>query len=412
MRIYIILALISFFLMSCSSEELKEEFVEAPVLKPNEYNLIVDSLREIRGVVDRNETISDILNPHNIPLQKIYRIADASKNVFDFTKINFGKNYTLYSTIDSIETVKYFVYEIDPINYVVCDLSDSINIYKESREVTTRIREVSGIIDNSLYMTLKEQNASDLLALKLADVYAWQIDFYGIQAGDYFKVIFEENFVDTTFIGVGKINTALFNHKDKDFYAFRFEQNGKDEYFDEDGNGLRKAFLKAPLKFSRISSGYTNRRFHPILKYYRPHRGIDYAAPTGTPIQSVGDGTVTDVRWTKQGGRFVKVKHNSTYSSGYMHLSKYAKGIKPGVRVSQGDIIGYVGSSGLATGPHLDFRFWKNGQLVNYLRQEFPSSYPIKESDLDSFKFYKDSLKTRLDNIQIEFPASEVASQN
>ncbi len=399
-------------LIACKSDDPNLGSVEIPKPKINEYGLQVDSLTEVKGVVDRNETISDILNPHNVPLQKIYQIADASKDIYDFTKINFGKSYTLYSKIDSVESLKYFVYEIDPINYVVCDLTDSINIYKESREVATQIREVSGVIRNSLYMTLKEQRVSDLLALKLADVYAWQIDFYGIQEGDFFKVIFEENLVDTQFIGVGKINTALFNHRGKDFYAFRFKQNGKDEYFDEEGNGLRKAFLKAPLKFSRISSGYTNRRFHPILKYYRPHRGIDYAAPTGTPIQSVGDGTVTDVRWTKQGGRFVKIKHNSTYSSGYMHLSKYAKGIKPGVRVSQGDVIGYVGSSGLSTGPHLDFRFWKNGQLVNYLRQEFPSSYPVSEDSKAQFISFRDSIKLHLDAIEIERVVTEVAAAN
>ena len=312
----------------CSEDEADNsevESVDSTIVYPNEYGFYSDSLQESKATVERNQTLSDILNPHNVPLQEIYKIADLSKSIFDLTKIKSGQDYTLYHLNDTIATIKYFVYEIDPINFVVCDLTDSIRIYKERRDVSTRIREVSGVIKNSLWQTLKESEVSELLAIKLADVFAWQIDFYGIQKDDYFKVVFEEKFIGDKSIGVGKINSALFNHKKREYYAFRFVQDDQDEYFDEEGNGLRKAFLKAPLKFSRISSGYTNSRFHPVLKYYRPHKGIDYAAPTGTPVQSIGDGTVTDVRWTKQGGRFVKIKHNSTYSSGYMHLSKYAK---------------------------------------------------------------------------------------
>jgi murein DD-endopeptidase MepM/ murein hydrolase activator NlpD len=374
---------------------------------PNEYGFYTDSLKEYKATVKRNETLSDLLNPHNVPLQEIYKIAKISKPLFNLTNIKFDQDYTLYFLNDSASTLRYFVYEIDVINFIVCDLTDSIRIYKERREVSTKIREVSGTIRYSLWQTLKESQVSELLAIKLSDVFAWQIDFYGIQKDDYFKVTFEEKFIGDRSIGVGKINSALFNHKHKDYYAFRFMQDDQDEFFDEEGNSLRKAFLKAPLKFSRISSGYTNNRYHPVLKYYRPHKGIDYAAPTGTPVQSIGDGTVTDVRWTTQGGRFVKIKHNSTYSSGYMHLSRYAAGLKPGKRVRQGEVIAYVGSSGLATGPHLDFRFWKNNQLVNYLRQEFPSSHPVKENDRIIFNALKDSMTIVLNQIQ---PADSVIS--
>lgn len=376
----------------------------------NEYRLQVDSLVEFKSVVEKNETLSDILLAHNMDFEQIINIVKAARPVFDFRKIQSDKNYTIYYQSDSIAAVKYFVYEIDPINYVVCDLTDSIEVFKASRDIVTKIRSVSGVIDNSLYMTLSENGISDLLSSKLADVYAWQIDFYAIQKGDFFKVIFEENYVNDNFIGIGKVNAAVFTHRDKPFYAFRYNMNGKDEFFDEIGNSLRKAFLKAPLRFSRISSGYTNKRFHPILKYYRPHRGIDYAAPHGTPVQAVGDGLITDVRWTKQGGRFVKIKHNSVYSSGYMHLSSYAKGITPGKRVQQGQIIGRVGSSGLATGPHLDFRFWKNGELVNYLKQEFPSSHPINKNLIEDFFGYRDSLKSGLDSIKVHFPFDQTSS--
>lgn len=412
----VILIYLIMIIPKCSddTDDIDDEVVavEVEVPKPNEFGLFTDSLTAYKSKVKKNETLSDILNPHNIPLQQIYKIANESKEVFDLTKIKYGQDYTLFSSIDSVESVHYFVYEVDPVNYIVCDLTDSIEIYEDKKEVTTKVREVSGVIKSSLYETLQQENVSDLLALKLSDVFAWQIDFYGIQKDDYFKVVFEESFVAGEFIGIGNVNSALFNHRNKDYYAFRFVQMGQDEYFDEEGNSLRKAFLKAPLKFSRISSGYTNRRFHPVLKYYRPHRGIDYAAPTGTPVQSVGDGVVTDKRWTKQGGRFVKIKHNGTYSSGYMHLSRYAKGISPGKTVRQGDVIGYVGSSGLATGPHLDFRFWKNNQLVNYLRQEFPSSHPIDSSDSTAFFVYKDSIKTVLDNIQLPDSSSQIASAN
>ncbi|MBU1096526.1 MAG: peptidoglycan DD-metalloendopeptidase family protein [Bacteroidetes bacterium] len=379
---------------------------DSVVVNINEFGFVSDSLKEYREKVQKNQTLSDLLIPHNVSFQTIHDIAAASQSVFDLKKINVGNTYTIFSDIDSVESVKYFVYEIDPINYIICDLRDSIYIHLESREVVTKIREISGIIEYSLYSTLSGINASDLLALKMADAFAWQIDFYGIQKGDFFKIIFEENYVQDKLVGIGKINAALFNHRSKDYYAFRFEQEGQDEYFDEHGNSLRKAFLKAPLKFSRISSRYTNKRFHPVLKYYRPHRGIDYAAPAGTHIQSVGDGLITDVRWTNQGGRFVKIKHNSTYSSGYMHLQAYAKGIKVGKRIRQGDVIGYVGSSGLATGPHLDFRFWKNNELVNYLSQEFPSSRPIDKKDQLAFTAFKDSIKIKIDAINVNPPSA------
>ena len=387
-------------------------FYDSSAVLPNEYGFFTDSLSELKATVERNETLSDILNPYNIPLQTIYEIVKLSKPVFDLTKIKSAQDYTIYHLNDTNSTAVFFVYEIDPINYIVCNLNDSIRINPGRREVSSRIREVSGVIKTSLWHTLKESEVSELLAIKLADVFAWQIDFYGIQQGDYFKAVFEERFIGEKSIGVGKINSALFNHKNRDYYAFRFMQEDQDEYFDEQGNGLRKAFLKAPLKFSRISSGFTNRRFHPVLKYYRAHKGIDYAAPTGTPVQSIGDGTVTDVRWTTQGGRFVKIKHNSTYSSGYMHLSKYAKGLTPGKRVRQGEVIGYVGMSGLATGPHLDFRFWKNNSLVNYLRQEFPSSHPVNEKDRLSFLAYKDSIKVIVDSISLTDSLVQITAAN
>jgi len=209
----------------------------------------------------------------------------------------------------------------------------------------------------------------------LYEIFQWEIDFYALQKNDYFKVIFDEELISKKSVGIPKIYAAMFHHKGKDYYGFYFEQSGDGDYFDEEGNSVKKQFLKVPLKFTRISSGFSRRRLHPILKRYRPHLGIDFAAPTGTPVHSVGDGVVIIVGYQKRGaGRFVKIRHGRKYKSGYLHLSRFARGIRKGVRVKQGQIIGYVGSTGLATGPHLDFRFWENGVNINYLAKKFRPS--------------------------------------
>ncbi len=229
----------------------------------------------------------------------------------------------------------------------------------------------------------------DNLAFRLSEIFGWQIDFYAIQDGDYFSVVFEEEYVNGEFSSTGKILSAYFSHNKKDFYGFAFNVEDGTEYYDLDGNSLRRAFLKAPLKFSRISSKFTQSRFHPVLKIYRPHTGIDYAAGIGTPVQAVGDGVILSAEYNRGAGNYVRIKHNGTYASGYMHLSRYGTGIRKGARVRQGDVIGYVGSTGLSTGPHLDFRFWINNQPANYLTLEFPSSNPIDKkykADFDKLK--------------------------
>jgi murein DD-endopeptidase MepM/ murein hydrolase activator NlpD len=395
-----------FFVNGCSddSSESENEITKVDTIEvlPNEFGLNVDSLSEFRGRVKKNETLTDILLPHGVSYKDIYNLSLASKGKFNLRKINYGKDYVIYTQEDSIPKVDYFVYLSDPVNYTVFDLRDSMNIYSAAKDVVVRENQVAGVIEFSLYETLSEANTDIQLALKLSEVFAWQIDFFALQKGDLFKVVFEEEYVDDKFFRIGKIKAAYFNHKNSDYYGFYFRQDDKDDYFDEENNSLYKDFLKAPLKFSRISSRYSRSRYHPILKRYRPHLGIDYAAPTGTPIQSVGDGVVVTKKYQKGGaGRYLKIKHNGTYTSGYMHLSRYAKGINVGSKVRQGDIIGYVGSSGLSTGPHLDFRFWKNGSPVNYLNIEFPSSHPVKEENVADFILVKDRYKPILDSMQI-----------
>ena len=393
--IVLLLSIPLFF--SCSSETESDE-VEPP--KPNIYGFFTDSLKVFEGVVKKNETLTDILLPHNISYKTISEIAKISKEKFNVRKINSGKKYRIYSKIDSLETVKYFVYESSPINFAIIDFTDSvITIRTGAKEIELREREATGVITNSLYMTLKNQNVSDLLALKMAEVYAWQIDFYRVQDGDNFKVIFEEKFIEGEFVGVGEIKSAYFQHRKNDFYAFYYEQKGNGEYFDEEGNSLRKAFLKSPLKFGRMTSSYSKRRFHPVLHRFKSHLGTDYAAPTGTPIHATGDGVVIEAKYKRSNGNYVKIRHNGTFMTQYLHMSKIAKGIRSGVVVKQDQVIGYVGMTGLATGPHVCYRFWKNGEQVNHRREKVKSSNPISKKNLPQYKFYMDSVKSILDSL-------------
>ncbi|MCF6357955.1 MAG: M23 family metallopeptidase [Draconibacterium sp.] len=239
-----------------------------------------------------------------------------------------------------------------------------------------------------------------MLALELSDIFAWTIDFFAIQKGDRFRVIYDERFVDSTSIGIGEIYAVEFDHYGEPNYAFIFDQNNRLDYFDEKGKSLRKAFLKAPLKFSRISSRFSNSRMHPVLRIRRPHHGIDYAAPKGTPVMSIGDGTVIARAYQRRGGgNYLKIKHNSVYTTTYMHLNGFAKGVTTGSRVKQGQVIGYVGSTGLATGPHLDFRVHKNGSPVDPLKVKAPPVEPVKEENLARYNIVKDSLMNELQKI-------------
>jgi murein DD-endopeptidase MepM/ murein hydrolase activator NlpD len=370
------------------------------VKKTDAFGLSTDSFYVKTGKIKANETISAIFSREGVPEATTYILQKSFKDIFDFRKVISGKNYRTYNSRDSLNSLKYFVYEKNPVNFVVIDLNDTINVYEGSREVTRKRREVSGIIRYSLYTALERNEADPELFVKLSEIFAWQIDFYHIQKGDNFKVIYDEESVGSKVIGIGKIVGAYFNHYGEDFYAIDFNIDGRDEYFDENGKSLRKAFLKAPLRYSRISSHFSRRRFHPILKRYKAHLGTDYAAPRGTPIRSVGDGVVIAASYTSGNGRYVKIRHNSVYTTQYLHMSKFAKGIRSGTPVKQGQIIGYVGSTGLATGPHLCYRFWKNGVQVDPLKQKLPPSKPIDEKYRDEFSKLSSRIKTELDKIQ------------
>jgi len=375
-----------------------------------EFGIDLEGMHVEKGKIQPNQFLADILLPYNVSYQTITALAEKSKDVFDIRKLNAGKNFTLVCSNDSALKATFFIYEQSAIDYVVYDLRDTIDIYTGNRPIELEERSAHGTINSSLYQTLMDQNLSPALAMELSDIYAWSIDFYRIQKGDFFKVIYTVKKVNDEIVGVDEVKAALFNHDGHPFYAFEFSQGSQDDYFDDEGNSLRKAFLQAPLKFSRMTSGYTKRRFHPVQKRWKAHLGTDYAAPRGTPIMSVGDGVITEARFKQFNGNYVKVKHNGTYTTQYLHMSKIASGIKPGVRVKQGQTIGYVGSTGLATGPHVCFRFWKNGVQVDHRREKIPPSEPIKPAYKEAYYAFLLKTKARLDSIGLASESLELTS--
>lgn len=400
-----ILAMNSFY--SCQSKKEQKEkgiqidtvaFIKEPELK---YGFHVDSFQIETGVIKNNQYLSQILNAKGVGMGTIDTIARKSKSVFDVRKIKSGQNFTIFSTPDSTNKAKYFVYENSAVEYTVFELFDTLGIYRGKKDIQTQLRTTQGVVESSLWNAMVGTGQDPMLALELSDIFAWTIDFFAIQKGDRFRVIYDEQFVDSASIGIGEIYAVQFDHYGEENYAFIFDQDDRMDYFDEKGNSLRKAFLKAPLQFSRISSRYSNSRMHPVLRIRRPHRGVDYAAAKGTPVMSIGDGTVVARAYQKRGGgNYLKIKHNSVYTTTYMHLSGFGKGVTTGSRVKQGQVIGYVGSTGLATGPHLDFRISKNGSLVDPLKVKAPPVEPIKEDNILRYNIVKDSLLIELQKIK------------
>ena len=380
--------------------ETVEEELPIPTLA---YGIPVDSFLIETGKVKSNQYLSQILNAKGVSMGDIDRIAKNSKTLFDVRRIQSGKNYSFFLTPDSMQQPKYFIYEDSPVEYFVYELFDSLKVYRGEKDIETRQRIAEGTIESSLWNTMVDNGLDPMLALELNDIYQWTIDFFAVQKGDRFRVVFDERYVDSTYVGIGDIYAAEFDSYNEPVYAFRFAQNDSVGYYDENGQNLQKQFLKAPLKFSRISSRFSNGRMHPVLRIVRAHHGVDYAAPKGTPVMSIGDGIVTAKAYQANGGgNYVKIKHNSVYSTTYMHLSGYPKGIAPGVRVRQGQVVGYVGSTGLATGPHLDFRVYKNGTAVDPLKIKSPPADPVKPENMLRYVAWKDSLLNELNRISLD----------
>lgn len=391
--------------VSCSNNNPENDvFFEESLLTEEEeiklYGLDPDEFEIHEGTIKPNQFLADILLKYGVSYNTIAELETSAKEVHDVRRLKAGDDYAIFQARDSMSTPMYFIVETTAKDYVIYTLSDSIYAYRGEKPVTYNIREAAGEINSSLYQTIADNGLSPELAMKLNDIYAWTVDFYRIQKGDYFKVVFEEVFVDGERVGTGKIIASEFNHRDQSFFAYRFEGGERPDYFDENGESLRKAFLKAPLNFSRISSRYSLKRYHPVQKRWKAHLGTDYAAPTGTPIMATGDGSVIASAYGKYNGNYVKIKHNGTYTTQYLHMSK--RKAKKGQYVKQGDIIGYVGSTGLATGPHVCYRFWKNGKQVDPYRQDLPASDPLDEKYFTEYNALKDSLSVKLNTLSIE----------
>ncbi len=351
------------------------------------YGINVTGLNIVEGTVSKNQTLGSILAPFNVPYQIIDELARRSKAVFDVRGISINQKFTILTPEDSTKA-QFFIYEPNPAEFVVFNL-DSLNIYKAEKPAEIRSREVGGIIETSLYVDMVKQDVSPDMIDQFADLYGWSVDFQRLQKGDKFKVVYEEKIIGGNVISVSDIKLAYFEHMGVPYHAIPFDKNGEVNFFDQDGNSLKKAFLRDPLKYTRISSRYNLKRFHPVQKRFKAHLGTDYAAPSGTEIRSVGEGTVLEAKYTSANGNYVKVKHNGTYTTQYLHMSKIGKGIKAGSRIRQGQVIGYVGSTGLATGPHLCFRFWKNGKQEDWLQEKIPPSEPILATNRMAFESKK-----------------------
>lgn len=366
-----------------------------------QYNICIDSLDVTEYRLKNGDNPAAIFARLGFSPAMADSMTRAAAAVLDPTKLRAGMQYFTFTSLDSLAEIRYLAFAKSLTDFAVIDLSgDSVKAYGYCKPITLRRKYVEGTLNTSLWNQIKASGADPLLALKISDVYAWQIDFFDIKDGDAFRVMYDEAYIDdTTALHIASIEGAVFTHQGKDFVAIPFTQDSVFEYFDEAGNSLRKAFLKAPLDFFRITSRFTNARFHPILKRYRAHHGVDYAAPTGTPVKSIGTGTVMAKGYQNGGGNFLKIKHNSVYTTTYMHLSRFAKGIQVGSRVQQGEVVAYVGSSGLSTGPHLDFRVHKNGQPINPLDMEAPPSLPVKPELRDSFAIVKQRVLAEMDSL-------------
>lgn len=328
--------------------------------------------------IRRNQTFADLLLADGVSYQQVVNVARAAEEIYNVRRLRTGKTLRIYKD-PATDQARYAVYEPSAQRYVTYDLQNPSNSKVTERNVKTEWVRASGTIEGSLYQTMIDSGAHPELIIKLADVYAWQIDFFRLQRGDRFDIIYEQRSVEGERIRPGDVVAARLTHRDTPYYAFRFQEasDARPEYYDEDGNSLRREFLRAPLDYARISSRFSHNRLHPVHGVYRPHHGTDYAAPRGTPVRSVGDGVVEFAAYRGANGNYVRIRHNGTYSTGYLHLSGFAEGIRGGATVEQGQTIGYVGSTGTSTGPHLDYRVWKHGTPIDALDMDLPPAYPV-----------------------------------
>ncbi|MDZ7714745.1 MAG: peptidoglycan DD-metalloendopeptidase family protein [Balneolaceae bacterium] len=362
------------------------------------FGFRVDTLQIEDHQVKRNESLYLILNKYDFTNQEIYNITKAAQEIVDVRSFKPGQRYRTYASKGNSNELSRLVWQPSLENYVVFDLSDSLQIYESQKQISIQARTASATIENSLYETMLDKNLSPLLAYRLSDIFAWEIDFFRLRDGDAFKVIYEEKYLDDSFYSIGEVLAVEFKHRGDVYYAYKFEEGDVSGYYDEEGNSVQKALLKAPFKYGqRISSGFSHNRFHPVLKRRIPHYGVDYAAPHGTPVLAVGDGTIIESQYRGASGNIVKIRHNGTYETAYLHLSGFARGIRRGAKVTQGQMIGYVGKTGRVTGTHLDYRIYINDRPVNPLTVDLPASESVPDSLLSSFMEVQGKYQKQLD---------------
>lgn len=380
-------------------EEVSAEVV--PVDTVYRYGLPIEYFAVRYDTVAPRQTLADLLMEHGLTAQKVYALTShCPDSVFDVRKVRAGQPCLLLADMDSAATPRYFVYEMNAKEYAVFDLTTD-RVTRGTLPSEWRERTCGGVVESSLWNAMIASNASPQVAVMLSHIFGWTIDFFGIQKGDEFRVIYEQEFVEDKPINNFLVRAASFRASDSLYYAIPFVQEGEELYYNEKGNSLEGAFLKAPLDYYRISSRFTNSRYHPVLKRYRAHHGVDYAAPTGTPVYAIGSGKVIAKGFQANGGgNYVKIRHNSTYTTTYMHLSRFAKGLNVGDMVAQKEVIGYVGSTGLSTGPHLDFRVYENGKPINPLTIKSQPKKPVSEENREAFRVVRDSLMQRLQGIE------------
>ena len=414
--LYIIIVLNLLFIISCKNVNSAEASISVKEKIVEQFGYTLNNFYVLKDTIKSGDSFGSILEKNNLFYPQIYNIVQKAKQVYDVRKINIGKPYTILFSKDSLRTPELFIYQPNLIDYVLVSLTDSLWAEKKSKAVKLLEFKAQGIITSSLSETMEEKKLSPLLSNELSEIYAWTIDFFRLEKGDNFKIIYSGKYVeDSIYVGLNRIHSAYFEHRGKPFYAIEFETDSKRgifEYFDENGKNLRRAFLRSPLQFSRISSRYNLKRKIAYYGRVRPHLGTDFAAPVGTSIRSTASGTVVKASYTRGNGRYVTVKHNATYSTQYLHMKK--RGVKVGQFVKQGDYIGSVGMTGNTSGPHVCYRFWKNGKQVDPLRQKLPEAKPISKILKEKYLTYMEPIKKQLDSIKssIIFEENAIANIN
>jgi murein DD-endopeptidase MepM/ murein hydrolase activator NlpD len=399
----VLLLLVVLSVIGCKDDPkgpVSEPVVVAPVIT-EAFGYVLNDYEVIRDTIKFGDTFGVIMDRQGVSPGKVFQIVDKVKDTFNVARIGAGKPYTILKSKDTTQQAQVFIYQPNRIDYVVVDFRDSIKAWRGKMPVSHKRKVASGIITSSLSQAMEDEGLSQALVHELSSVFQWTVDFFKLQKGDHFKVIYNEKYInDTIYAGIENIEATILNHYGRDYYGFLFQTDsirGIWDYYDENANTLRSFFLKAPLQFSRISSRYSKNRFHPVQKRWKAHLGTDYAAPHGTPIMTTANGVVVESSYTSGNGNYVKVKHNNTYTTQYLHMSKRA--VKVGERVKQGDVIGYVGSTGLATGPHVCYRFWYNGTQVDPYAIKLPAAEPIKEELKALYFEHIKSLKQEIDQV-------------